>query len=402
MTDPLCFCKSEDFMRSMLLDLWARADYEWRYSTSSAISSLHMLVDETARTAGRAVLISTPSADLRVAVTGLSSGIRAMTPFLKQQLSAEGSAAVVTELPLSGRAAFAGDLDEADITVLCDTGRRISRRPQGGGLVLPGWVHQVVPTQGNQRLHKSDRQRFAKQRRENGWTWEVAQREEDFEFFFTRMHSPMVANRFGDHAISEDRRAARVALFRRGILFFLLEHGERVGGALCRVDARSKVLYYRLNGLLDGDHRLRKSGALVAISYFLVEWGTENRLHGVDLSGSIPFFSRGVYQAKRRLHPDVVLADVPMRHLRYRLAVKRDTSAVRDFLVANPLLRLDGSTAGAMEGVYFTDSRRPLRADLRSGVEQDRIVDLDETPPQLLGTIGASKPCQTTAKVGPK
>jgi hypothetical protein len=391
---------------SALLDLRARADYAWRYSTSPSLGRLRAAADETFRGAGRARQFTASETGLRVTVAGMPPGIKAMTPFLKEQLSGPGGPSAVAESDLRGRAVFAPQRHDADIVVVCDTARRTAQAARGPagrggerdggsegggdvGLVLPGWIHQVVPTEGFE-LNRTERQRFGKRRRDHAWTWQSACRPEDFEFFFTRMHLPMVTGRFGDRAVSEDRRTAREGLFRPGILFFLCAHGERVGGALCSVDRRSKVVYCRLNGILDGDHRLRVAGVLSAIHYFLIEWAGQQGLRGVDLSGSVPFLSRGIYQSKRRLHPEVVIGDLPVRHLRYRLVVRRDTDAVRDFLVANPLLRMDPAdpTGTRMEGIYFTDSRRPPRTDLRSGLARDRVIDLDAPPPQLRLSTG--------------
>jgi hypothetical protein len=99
----------------------------------------------------------------------------------------------------------------------------------------------------------------------------------------------------------------------------------------------------------------------------------------VDLGGGAPFLSRGIVQQKMRLGAGVAVAPVPVRHLRMRLHVARDTAAVRDFLVANPVLAT--APGGGLEAVYFHDRTRPVRDDVawRSpGFERLRIVDLDE------------------------
>lgn len=73
--------------------------------------------------------------------------------------------------------------------------------------------------------------------------------------------------------------------------------------------------------------------------------------------------------------------ELPPNHFatkRVRLYVRRDTAAVRDFLVANPLLCLDAS--GVLQPVYFTDAQRQPRLDISSQcseMPEPRTVDLD-------------------------
>ncbi|MDU8998714.1 hypothetical protein [Streptomyces mirabilis] len=104
----------------------------------------------------------------------------------------------------------------------------------------------------------------------------------------------------------------------------------------------------------------------------------------MDLSGSVPFLSRGVYQTKRKAHPHVVIADLPVRHVRYRLVVRREAVAARDFLTSNPFPAMRDGKSGNLEGICLMDAQRPQRANLRSGVDNDRVINLDETLPTAL------------------
>lgn len=359
-------------------DVMAYLEYEWRLGSSPLVARARRWADETTRRPRAAWLTTSADDSLSIGYSGFRSGVSTLYPFVAERLSqAEGNAE--TRQVMADRAsAFSAAATDADILLVCDTMQRVARLPTQRSLVLPGRVHQIVATGANAKpLHKSDRQRFAKQRRENQWTWERATRDSDFDFFFDRMHEPMVRERYHEFAVSEKKETARESLFRRGMLFFLLDHGTRVGGVVCRLDRRHNVLRGRLNGILDGDDRWRRSGVLTGIYHFMVAWAGEQGISGVDLSGSVPFVSRGVYQTKRHLHPDVVIAQTPNRHLRYWLHIKRDTEAVRDFLVANPTLATTGTNTSDLRCVYFTDSSRPPRLDLQSGVADNDIVDLD-------------------------
>jgi hypothetical protein len=359
----------------------ARARYAWRLSSSVELARLRATSDALWARPWATRRTTTADGRLGIAYAGLRCGVDSLWRFLAERLSAPGAPAL-TEI-LAPAPEPIGTEPGDDIVVVCDVGRRVAALPRERALTLPLRVHQVVPTREPfdlllGRLHKSDRLRFLKQRRERGWRWERAGGRQDLDLFYDRMHRPTMAARFGSVAVSEDRTTARECLLRSGHLFFLEEEGRRVGGALCGFDRRRGVLRYRLNGILDGDERWRQAGVLTAINYFLMEWASEHGVAAVDLSGGVPFVGRGIYQAKRRLHPDVVVAETPTRHLRYWLQVRRDTPAVRDFLVANPVLEVDDAgPAPVLRAVYFADRARPPRRDLRSGLDGDRVVDLD-------------------------
>jgi hypothetical protein len=189
------------------------------------------------------------------------------------------------------------------------------------------------------------------------------------------MHQPTMRRRHGAATRTVSRAVAWHSLFHRGVLFFLRENGERVAGMLCRLEAGAVVL--RLAGVRDGAELAYRSGTYLALYVGILEWATRNRLDRVDLSGAEPFLSKGILQFKRKLHPWVGCPATHFAGKRLWLGVRRDTPAVRDFLVANPVLMpaADGLTA-----LYFHDRARPPRLDLRwqtPGVTGHTRVDLD-------------------------
>lgn len=68
------------------------------------------------------------------------------------------------------------------------------------------------------------------------------------------------------------------------------------------------------------------------------------------------------------------IADPPIRHLCYRIAVKRDTDVIRDLPV--PISFSDERSSNPMEDVHSVDSRLPKHADQRSGVERVSTVSV--------------------------
>lgn len=363
----------------------ARLRYSWRLGTSDGLAVVRDAVDGHLRRSLHAMALSASDGRLGLCFAGTGEAVKAYVPYLEQRVERHCERSVVRESSIVRRAGLAEALRStgAGITLVADTGRHVARLPPERSLILPYRLHQVVRITGGfeemfERLHKTDRWRFNRYRRRHELTWEHATGLADLDFFLERMHGPTMRERFGARAVTEDPITARECLFRRGYLFFLRSGGERIAGALCRWDGRNGTLRYRLNGVLDGADAYRRDGAFTAIYYFLIEWAAENGAKAVDLSGSVPFLARGIFQSKRRLHAHVELARTPARNQRVRLQVARDTPMVRQFLVDNPVIACGRD--GGLEAVYFYDGDRPPRDDVmwRSpGITGRRTVDLD-------------------------
>ncbi|MFD6620014.1 hypothetical protein ACFWFB_32755, partial [Streptomyces albidoflavus] len=154
----------------------------------------------------------------------------------------------------------------------------------------------------------------------------------------------------------------RHAILPGGSLFFLTDRGHRVAGVLCHWSDDRTTLTTRLLGVLDGDEHFYSDGTFKAVYHHLLRWAQAQGVPRVDFFGTEAFISKGIFQWKRRLGPRVELPPNHFATKRIRLYARRESPALRDFLVANPLLchRPDGS----LVPVYFTDDRRPPRLDL--------------------------------------
>ena len=158
---------------------------------------------------------------------------------------------------------------------------------------------------------------------------------------------------------------------------------------LCRLEGSTLVV--RLAGVEAGGEEPYRSGTYMAMYVLILQWAAEQGLTRVDLSGCEPFLSKGIFQFKRKMHPEVTLPDNHFREKRLVLRVLRDTPEVRDLLTANPVLT--SGTHGGLEAVYFHDPDRPARTDLRwqcPGVSSQRTLDLDEFLDGWPGPPGAA------------
>jgi hypothetical protein len=229
------------------------------------------------------------------------------------------------------------------------------------------------------RISRRAREQFAHDRRLHGWSLVHDRSEAGFDHFYDRMHVPTMRRRHGERTRSEARAVARERLFRRGRLLVVVQGDRPVAGALCGWDADARTLTMRLLGVLDGAEEHYDSGAFKALYHLVLEWAAGNGVTWVDFANADPFLSPGVVQWKQRFHPTVSLPRSHLGDKRLWLHAARDTPAVRDFLVANPLVA--AAPDGGLLAVRFFDRVRPVRTSVPvayAGLGPPRDVDLDE------------------------
>jgi hypothetical protein len=369
---------------AFLRDRWSQARYRWDHG-EGAWAAAHQLSDAALYGRHLRSLLTRTEPRLTVEYRGYAAGGQHVVPFLQEQLERVGSAVTLAEEPLTGWSRPAAAVQpDADIVFTACSSRRAAALPAARSLVLPFRIQQLLdvvpdPEAMVKKVSRNERKQFANLRGKREWSWEAGTRLADLEFFYERMHLPTMGWRYGAAMRSADWDTTLHCLFRRGALFFVNEGGKRVAGALCRYDDGGSVMRMRMLGVLDGDETHYRSGAVKAVWYLAVEWAASNGIRLIDMSGGEPFPGKGVYQFKRRFHPLTALPTDHFGRKRLHLAVRRDSAAVRDFLVATPMLAVD--EAGRLSAVHFSDSTRPAHTRIAGkgpGIEECREIDLDE------------------------
>ncbi|WP_330328293.1 hypothetical protein OHS33_00125 [Streptomyces sp. NBC_00536] len=360
------------------------AGYHWRNSGHPIVTRLRTAVDIR----GGAVFpaIRSELGGLSVTYAGLAEGLAYTLEFTElRRESEDGESARRTAAKLTGKTLRSpAALPDADIVIVGTGAKQARRLPRQASLIVPMRVHFVVATDEapdliRQRISKRERSQFNRDMRIHDWTWAVETEPAWFDFFYDRLYRPTMRERHGERERTESREVSYECLFRGGRMFSLSQDGERIGGALCHWDPESCVLTLRLLGVVDGAKQHYDSGAFKAIYHFLIDWAAHNGVRRVDFQGTEPFLSKGTYQWKRRFATEVILPPNHFGEKRLWLQVRRDTPAVRDFLVANPLLA--EAADRSLEAVYFHDSARPPQLDYSAkspGVSRVREVNLDE------------------------
>lgn len=362
------------------MSVWRHLDYAW--SNSEGVPAAARRARDELRPRCPAIVSTAPSGPT-LGYVGLDP--HHIVPFLESRRDSPTARRRQAVLPWApALEAVAG---EADLVFVGGPLHRVARlraHRRDAGLVVPFRLHLVLDTARPAdavlgQVSRRERRYHAKLRREYDWRWEHATAPADFRYFYHRMHVPLMARRHGPATRTVPEDVALARLFRHGRLFFLRQSGQRVAGVLCGWNDRQRRLTLRLLGVLDGDDRHYASGAVKAIYFEVIGWACREGVRTLDLSGTEPFLSKGIFQFKRRLHPSVVLPPTHHAGRRLWLAVARDTPAVRDFLVANPLIAL-GPDAGLV-ALYPRDPTRPARTDLPAGlpgIVAERPLDLDQ------------------------
>ena len=359
---------------------WSQLRYRWDHGTG-AWASAHQLADTAPFSEQLDSLLVREEPRLAVGYQGFPSGGRHVVPFLREQLERSGDEVTVTER----RGRRRSTVDGADILFTGCGSAQAAALPAENSLVLPFRIQQILEVLPDmeamsKKVSRNERKQFANLRAKNDWAWERGHTMADLEFFYERMHLPTMGFRHGKATRSADWDTAVNCLFQRGALFFVTEGGKRVAGVLVRLDDDRRILRARLLGVLDGDEKHYRSGAVKALWYLGMECSVgHEKIEQMDMSGGEPFPGKGVFQFKRRLHPLTELPTDHFRDKRLHLRVLRDTDAVRDFLVFTPVIAVD--EAGKLTAVHFADAERPAHTRIVGtgpGIESSRVIDLDE------------------------
>ena len=361
-----------------------RAGYQWSQGTEPHAVAARSWLDT--RVLRWASVTSTAANAPSVACAGVPHGIASIHGMAEGRREALG-AVTTTKVRdrVSRDAALRGEwLPDADLIAVVGSAAQVGALPRGSALTLPFRLHVLARTDDGgdgwqQRMSKSERRWSHAYQRSGSWGLEVADDPASFDYFYDRMHVPTMRARHGERGRSETRETARECLFRDGVLAFVTRDGVRVAGMLCHVEPRERILTVRLVGVLEGLREHYEDGAMRTSDHLLLEWASSRGIRHVDFGGCGPFLSAGIFQWKRKVGPSSIIAPTHHGRLRVWWHARRDTPAVRDFLVANPVAELLDD--GRLRAVYFHDEQRPARLDIagtREGFDGHRLLSLDD------------------------
>jgi hypothetical protein len=184
---------------------------------------------------------------------------------------------------------------------ICDLNRLLHIRTRAGfAFRVPPWLRANLDLSGSpdeilRRMSSANRARIKKFDAQ-GYTHEFSRSQADFDLFYDRMHVPHITGRFAERAIIGSR-ASQQALFDRGGLVLIRQHGQPVAGALKHT--RGKTLISVCIGL-HADHRdLARQNIFHALDWYSIEWARAAGLRSIDFGMTRSRLRDGVFLRKR-------------------------------------------------------------------------------------------------------
>jgi hypothetical protein len=130
------------------------------------------------------------------------------------------------------------------------------------------------------------------------------------------------------------------------------QRGRSVAAALCTEHAG--VLHYNKGGVLDGDVSLMRTGAEMAIYYFLIHHALQRGDHELDCGDGMPFLSDGVVQHKALW--GAVLRESQREPQSFDVLVGEDPSHTARFLHRHPILVSSNAGVQVLTAQVATDA----------------------------------------------
>lgn len=191
--------------------------------------------------------------------------------------------------------------DRCDMAII-ERNSLLKWKPTSGRWVAgPPWVRMVydfTPGETWEQMRKRFRGQKQNMRRiaRSGYTYRICHSSSDFDYFYRRMYLPYVTDRHHGYAIISDERYLET-LFRDGRLLFVLRGGTKpVAASLSLV--YGDACYGIVTGVLDGDRKWVKDGALSALYYFEMMWCHDNGMRRMDVGRCRPFINDGLFGHK--------------------------------------------------------------------------------------------------------
>jgi len=246
-----------------------------------------------------------------------------------------------------------------------------------GDIFLPLWVSCDVPLSDKKEYAKSASIRAdLRQIRNNGLTWKLSDKQEDFDFFFEKIYVPTIAGSHGRSALLASYEN-RLHKFSSGSMQLLqvLRDDEFLAGVA--IDFQDNKPILRDSGVLNGSSEIKKTGAVSAAYLFAMDYLASEGYSSVSFGLSRSFLDDGVLNYKRKFRPIIKSGTDDGILMRIRSLDAPTKSVLR----ASPCLTWQDR---ALRRTYFRDptgnqpgrQNRNNRGGWLFGVDAELVVDV--------------------------
>lgn len=207
---------------------------------------------------------------------------------------------------------------------------------------IPSWVYGSVKLEDDFanfiKRSKSARSNIKKVI-DSQFDIEIVKSRSDFEMFYHKMLYPYSQKRYGKFAVIDNYGQLGDRYIKNGELIFIKKGSQCIAGMLLLYE-EGEVTSYRI-GILNGDIRWVKEGAISALYYHAIRYCSDNGHQKINLGGSRPFLSDGVMRYK--LTAWNMKIDGYAKAFYFILKPLKKSHFVKEFLKTNPFISLKGN-----------------------------------------------------------
>ncbi|MCK5137397.1 MAG: hypothetical protein KAR19_16555 [Bacteroidales bacterium] len=232
-----------------------------------------------------------------------------------------------------------------DKTLKCDLAmveltNKLAKQRAGelAGFVLPRWLKMHLDVDLSLSLIKKGND-IPRRIRKYSLGVEKGYSDQDFAFFYEKMHKPYIECRHKESGIVEDYKKMLQDFKReKSTIYFVIKDGLRIAGLY--EQNFDGIPFMHAVGILDGSDDIMKMGVIGALYYFALTDHRKNNIKRVNIGGTSPLLKDGLTMFKLSLGAKV--SEIQHQDsLRLKLLPLRNSPAVEDFLTSNSFTYID-------------------------------------------------------------
>lgn len=202
--------------------------------------------------------------------------------------------------------------------------------------VIPSWISCEIDLGSDLKSQSISKHTFknnVRKIKKSNFGYTITKDPLDFNFFYHNMYLPYLSNRHGNLGLEFSLEGMKKS-FESGELLMIKDGEEVIAGVLIDYIIMNGIPRTTLLGVLDGDFHYVEKGALIAISYYTIEYLRKRNYKKLGLGGARPFINDGLLNQKLSWGADIV-CETPIAFL---LCILSHKKCLKTFLSNNPFI----------------------------------------------------------------
>ena len=205
--------------------------------------------------------------------------------------------------------------------------------------VIPSWISCEIDLGIDLRSQSISKHTFknnVRKIKKSNFKYTITKDPLDFSLFYNNMYLPYIKNRFDNLGHELSLEGMKIS-FENGELLLIKDGEDIIAGVLIDYIIMNGIPRTTLLGVLDGDFHYVKKGALIALSYYTIEYLRKKNHKKLSLGGARPFIHDGPLNQKLSWGANIV-CETPIAFL---LCILSHKKCLKTFLSNNPFICKD-------------------------------------------------------------